>query len=993
MTVLQKNLNSAQEQAVRQTEGPLLIVAGAGTGKTRVITERILHLLLEKKVPASQILALTFTEKAAQEMVERVDAGMPLSYEEVAIKTFHGFCETLLRERGIEIGIDPGYRLLDSTAQWLFMKKHLFSFDLDYYRPLGNPSKFFFTLLNHFSRLKDEDIAPEAYIKHAENMLGVVADEAGKEEAVKMLEIAKAYGTYQDLMAANSCLDFGDLQYYALRLLEKRPSVLQEYRQRFQYILVDEFQDTNFSQNKLVTLLAEQHRNLTVVGDDDQAIYKWRGASLSNILNFEKHFPEAKKVVLTENYRSTQEILDVSYAVIQNNNPYRLEAQAGIEKKLMAPSPDGTGQKHGAPPEIWHFSSHLEEAQKIVETIREFTGAGTYNYKDFAVLVRANQIATAYVDALKNAGIPFVVRNTEGLLKFEEIKDLLALLRFLRNPYDDVAFFRLASLAVFGLPMRSILDLAASAKKAGYEPMFKYLRTYLKKDDDQGSLPGISEQTIPFEPVYNLLNHLLDFSRDHGVSRVFGEFLDRSGYYKSLTEEDTLENTEKIQHIARFLEVASGFETENNEQSIHAFMEYLELLEEAQGTVEALPSEESDAVSVLSCHASKGLEFEVVFMPSLVQNRFPSTNRKDPIEIPPALIAEEIPDKDMHIQEERRLFYVGCTRARAHLYLSHSDFYEGRRKWKPSVFVEEARALNQQQQGAVIEKDFTGNRDSTKNISAEDVSVHDRIAKGLDLPQTGTDAKLLSLPEINVRNLSYSQLDTFQTCPLKYKFRYIFNVPSPSAHAANFGSSIHNTLNEFYTRLKNGTQPSPEILGEIYENEWIPVGYDSKAHEQARKKQGREILQNFYEKESRANPETGGFIIPEFLEKLFRLKVGEFTFTGRIDRIDRLPDGTYEVVDYKTGSSKRDAKLDKDLQLSMYALACKEIFRIPVSHLSLYFLEDATKQSTTRNDGDLEALKEELIAASGELKQSDFKPTPGFHCGYCEFRLLCHAAE
>lgn len=975
-----QKMNRAQAEAVLQTEGPLLIVAGAGTGKTRVITERILHLLLDKKVPASQILALTFTEKAAQEMLDRVDEGMPLSYEEVAIKTFHGFCDSLLRERGLEIGIDPGYKLFNTTDQWLFMKKNLFSFDLNYYRPLGNPSKFFFTLLNHFSRLKDEDIAPEAYVKHAEKLLNEAKDDAEREEAVKTLEIACAYRTYQDLMIRNNALDFGDLQYYALRLFEKRPSVLKECRKRFEFILVDEFQDTNYSQNKLVTMLAKEHRNLTVVGDDDQAIYKWRGASLSNILNFEKHFPEAKKVVLTENYRSTQEILDVSYAVIQNNNPYRLEDQEKIDKKLVS-------EKHGAPPEIWHFSSYLEEAQKIVETIHEFVRAGTYNYKDFAILVRANGIAGTYVDALKNSDIPFTVKSTEGLMRFDEIKDLLSLLRFLRNPYDDIAFFRLLSMNVFGLPMRLILDLASSAKKAGYEPMFKYLRDYLKKDADQGALPGISEQTIPFEPLYNLFNRLLDFSRDHSVTRVLGEFLDKSGYYKNLTAQDSLENAEKIQHIAQFIDVASGFETEDGEHSLRGFLEYLELLEEAQGTVETLPLEEADAVSILSCHASKGLEFEVVFMPSLVQNRFPSTNRRDPIEIPSALIAEELPDKDMHVQEERRLFYVGCTRARAHLYLSYSDFYEGRKKWKPSVFVEEARA------SSISEKDFTGETDAAKNIESSDLPANEgRVAKGLDLPPNDTDAKLLYLPEINVKNLSYSQLDTFATCPLKYKFRYLFNVPSPSAHAANFGSSVHNTLNEFYERVKKDEAPSPEMLQECYEKNWIPAGYDSKAHEQARKKSGWEILQNFYEKESTAGPGSQ-FVIPAYLEKLFRLKVGKFTFTGRIDRIDKLPDGTYEVVDYKTGSSKRDAKLDKDLQLSMYALACKEIFHIEVSKLSLYFLEDASKQSTTRNDDDLEVLKTELIAASDELQKSDFKPTPGFHCGFCEYKLLCHAAQ
>jgi len=965
-------LNGQQEEAVFQTDGPLLIVAGAGTGKTRVITERILHLILNRNVSAGNILALTFTEKAAQEMADRVDEGLPLSYEEIAIKTFHGFCDSILRERGIEIGIDPGYKLLNETEQWLFMKKNLFSFPLDHYRPLGNPSKFFFILLNYFSRLKDEDISPEAYLKYAQDLIKNASDDASKEEAYKTLEIAEAYKTYQQLMTDQNSMDFGDLQYYALRLLEKRPSVLKEYQQRYQYILVDEFQDTNFAQNKLVTLLAGQHRNLTVVGDDDQSIYKWRGASLSNILNFEKYFPETKKVVLIQNYRSTQAILDLSYGVIQNNNPYRLEAREKIDKKLLSE------KKEGPAPEIRHFTSYLDEARQIAETIKAAVNSGEYEFKDFAILVRANNIAIPFIEALKNLQIPFSVRSTEGLLGFDEIKDLLAVLRFLRNPYDDIAFFRILCLPIFGIPMRVILDLVSGAKAQNHEPVFKYLRTVLKKDDAQVEIPGMSEQNALLENVYSLFDRLLDFSRSHSVSRVMGEFLDKSGYYKNLTSSDVMENAERIEHIAQFFNLASGFESEEDDRSLGAFLEYINLLEQAEGRIDPLPMEESDAVSVLSCHGAKGLEFPVVFMPSLVGQRFPTVRRSDPIEIPQALLAEEVPAEDMHVQEERRLFYVGCTRAKSRLYLSYSDFYEGRKKWKASPFIGEAI-----QTGQITEHDFTVS--SAKPDVQEPAA--EREAGGLLIPPAAHNEKLLYKPEININKLSYSQLDTFATCPLKYKFRYLFEIPSPSAHAANFGSSIHNALNNFYQRIKNGETPTLEMLQECYEKNWIAGGYESRAHEQARKKQGLEILQHFFDSESKPQ-----FVIPEFLERNFRLKIGEFTFTGRIDRIDKLPDGTYEVIDYKTGSSKRNANLKKDLQLSIYALACKDIFKVNASKLTLYFLEDVTKQSTTRDESELTAVQEELLGLSRELPLSDFKPTPGFHCGFCEYRVLCHAS-
>ncbi len=990
-------LNPAQKQAVLQTTGPLLIIAGAGTGKTHVITARILHLLLNEKIPAKQILALTFTEKAAQEMQQRLDLAMPLSYEEIAIKTFHAFAESVLRERGIEIGIDPNFKLLDQTGQWLFMRKNLFSFELDYYRPLGNPTKFFNVLLNHFSRLKDEDISPESYLAWATSMLENAQKSTGdvavaREEAVKTFEIARAYAMYQKLMAENGLLDFGDLQYYCLRLFEKRASVLNFYQERFQYVLVDEFQDTNFAQNKLVMMLAAKHSNLAVVGDDDQAIYKWRGASLSNILNFEKTFPETKKVVLTDNYRSTRQILDLSYALIQNNNPYRLEFQQQVNKKLL-------GMKDGAPPQIWHFASLPEEASVIVKKIAAKIGEseGRLSYRDFAILVRTNQLTAPFCQALQDDGIPFAVRNVRGLLHFEAIKDLVALLKFLANPNDDIAFFRLVCLEIFGLKMKEILDLAARARAAGYEPLFKFLRVSLKKKDDQEVLPGLENRDFAsLEMVYDFFDRLLEFSKNHEPARILGKFLEGSGYLKNLLDSETFENNEKIRQIGKFSEIIKNFAQSEMQYGakdlLRAFLEHLELLEESETTLQPLENEENDAVSLLTFHGAKGLEFDTVFMPSLVAQRFPAIHRRDALEIPLELIKEEIPVSDEHLHEERRLFYVGCTRARNELIFSYSDVYEGRKKWKPSLFLGEVKAA-----GKIDETDFTKKQPGQSIGQSITKKDGHRGHQGLKIEaanelrsESKTPAKdrFLYLPEININQLSYSQLDTFASCPLKYKFRYLFKIPEPSAHAANFGSSIHNTLNQFYQQLKNGAVPSKDLLRELFEKNWIPAGYDSKSHEMARKKQGREILECFYDHES-----TPHFRIPAYLERLFRLKIGEFTFSGRIDRIDKMPDGSYEVVDYKTGTSKREADLGKDLQLSLYALACRDIFGLRVSKLSLYFLEDTIKHSTTRSDEELNSVKDELLELSRRLVNSDFLPTPGFHCRFCDYRLLCRAAQ
>jgi DNA helicase-2/ATP-dependent DNA helicase PcrA len=945
-------LNDAQLTAVASTEGPLLIVAGAGTGKTKVITSRILYLLLEKKIPSSEIAALTFTEKAANEMIERIDIAMPLSYEEATIKTFHSFCDQILREKGIEIGIDPSYKILTQTDEWIYFKKNLFSFELDYYRPLGNPGKFIHILLNHFSRLKDEYISPEKYLEYANK----IKDE---EEKAKMLELANVYKKFQEIKLSQNLLDFSDLQYYALKLLEKRKSVLGDYQERYRYFMVDEFQDTNYIQSRIIFLLAARHKNITVVGDDDQSIYKWRGASLSNILGFKKAFPDTKEIVLTQNYRSSQKILDLSYSIIQNNNPTRLESTENINKKLR------TNIDELSPPEVWHFNSYLEEARAIVLKIQKLKENGA-DYKDFAILVRTNNLTTPYTEALKENGIPFTVRDMHGLLRYEEIKDILALLKFLVRPQNDTSFFRLLSLPLFNIPMGSVLEITDAARHE-YSSIFYYI----KKHSDESS-----ETFQLLKNAYVLFDGLLNFIRRNNVARTIGEFLDKSGYYISLTKEEKQINEEKIRHIAQFLEIAREFETAEADNGISDFLDYLESLEEASGVMAETPDSDSDSVSVLTVHSAKGLEFDCVFLPSLVANRFPCINKKEPISIPDSLIIEDLSSGDIHINEERRLFYVACTRAARKLFLSYSDYYEGSKKWKISPFLTEALSS-----GDLTEKDFTGKK-KTEFLTERKASG---IAKK---PESEYEKKISEARTVDVNRLTYSQIDTFQTCPLKYKFRYLFNIPSLSAHAANFGSSVHDTVNAFYDEIKKGAAPSMDLLNELYEKHWIGSGYDNRAHEQARKKQGKNIMELFYK-----NEESAGFKVPAFLESSFNLKIGDISFKGRIDRIDKLEDGTYEVIDYKTGKSKRSANLKKDLQLSLYALACRDFLDLPVSKLTLYFLEDGLKESTTRTNKDLEDIKEVLKEAVEEIRSSSFPASPGFPCGFCEYRILCNKAK
>ena len=988
---LLESLNDQQRAAVSHDTGPLLIIAGAGTGKTKVITTRILHLILDRKIKADQILALTFTEKAAEEMTERVDIAMPLGYEEVWIKTFHGFCEKVLRESGHEIGIDPSYKLLDQLQQWVFVKTHLFDFDLKYFRPLGNPNNFITTLITHFNRIKEETIPPEEYIEYAEKKVAEVrSKKEGEEidpktvlgveleEAEKILEAARAYKTYQDLLMQENFVDFGDLSYFVLKLFEERPSVLAHYRKRFKYVMVDEFQDTNYAQFKLLMLLKggtgedADDRNICVVGDDDQSIFRWRGASLSNILQFKKAFPETKQIVLTENYRSNQNILDASHKFIKANDPDRLEARDGIAKDLHSQTSEVL------PIKAVKFASYRDEVGFVVDKIRELTkedagGQRELEYQDLAILVRSNAAAIPFAESLRQAGIPYYIRNPKGLMSYSEIKDVYSVVRVVADQSDDIAFVRVLQFPCFEIPMRAITHLLTRSKKEK-----KHVSELLYEEIDHSSLPGMEGELAKFAGFFE---EVLEYAKNRGASEVISHFLQKSGYLNDLAADFSADTQEKMNNITAFSKLVWDFEKTNDESSIFEFADYLKLIDSSNIPLSEGGSGDSDvhAVRIMTSHAAKGLEFDTVFVCNLVNHRFPILNKRDPLHVPIELTKEIFPEGDFHIEEERRLFYVAVTRAKRRLFLTYSEKYEGKKKWKTSQFLDEIG-----ESGLIEDDDRTA---QTATVS----SSFPGFLEGGEAGEVAADSEAVPTPNIIktaprdnfLRSLSYSQIDTFNTCPLKYAYRYMLNVPGAPSHAANFGNSVHETLKDFYRVLMDGSgEVSMGLMGELYEKNWVSAGFESKEHEEARREQGLEMLQDFYDKNSTP------WVVPEFVEKNFSIKIGEYIFTGRIDRIDKLEDGTYEVLDYKTGKSRALTKPHK-LQMAVYALACREIFHIPVSGLAFYFLEDGEKISMKEVPKDLDKVRDEILENIAEIKASEFNPTPGFLCNFCDYRVIC----
>src|SRR3989338_2438391 len=582
-------LNKEQQEAVNHDNGSLLIIAGAGTGKTTVVTERIKRLITEKKALPDEILALTFTEKAAQQMEKRVDVALPYGTFGLWISTFHSFCDRILRDEAFNIGLSSNFKLLTDAESYLLVKKNFWSFNLKYFRPQGNPYKFIEGLIQHFARLKDEDVSYEKYLKFVKSV---------KVDKEKYQELANAYKVYELLKIKEGVMDFADLINNVLALFRKRKEILKKYQAQFKYILVDEFQDTNFAQYQLVKLLAppKTNANITVVGDDSQSIYKFRGAAISNILSFMKDYPESKSVILTISYRSPQTILDASYKLIKNNNPNTLESQLGINKNLKSSKTAG-GEKI----ELFHSDRVEEEAEKIVDFIREYKTHNKKDYKDFAILVRANNHSDPFIRALERARIPYQFLGPGMLFHQPEIKDLIAYLKVLYDFTDNLSLYRVLSMNIWKISARDLIAVINLAKKANIS-----LFEQLEKVSEVGLI--ISEDSkSKIKKFIELVHRQLKLIPKETAGQLLYYFLIDSGLLKQIINYKNLAEEERALNITRFFDKLKSFEATQKDASIFAVVDYLDLamcIGESPLAAE-VDWTETNPVNLLTVHSAK----------------------------------------------------------------------------------------------------------------------------------------------------------------------------------------------------------------------------------------------------------------------------------------------------------------------------------------------------------------------------------------------------
>ena len=631
-----EKLNPAQREAVENTEGPVLILAGAGSGKTRVLTTRIGYLMEDKNVKAENILAITFTNKAANEMRERVGETLEgTDTKEMWITTFHSCCVRILRKSINKIGYNRSFVIYDSPDQITLIK--------DCMRELDISDKAFDPkyVLSCISNAKDKLYSPKKYMQLNEG-------------DISKTKIGEIYALYQDRLKRNSALDFDDLIMKTVELFNECPDILDFYRNKFRYIMVDEYQDTSKAQYELIKLLAKQHQNICVVGDDDQSIYGWRGADIRNILEFERDYDNVKIVKLEQNYRSTQVILDAANHVIANNTERK-------RKKLWS------DKKEGQLIKIQLAENEIEEGDFISNTINYMRRYEDREYKDFAVLYRANAQARSVEDALNRAGIPY---NIYGGIKFyerKEIKDIIAYLRVIQNPQDDISLKRIINVPRRGIGLRTIekIEDRASLKE---ESIYSVLIDIEDNSDiSRKARASISE-------FVDLMSTLRSFTDVYTVSQVIEKILDVTGYKDELLKEKNNEGEDRLENLQELISVALEFESGSEDKSLEAFLTSIALNAEPSDD-----EEQEDRVSLMTIHSSKGLEFPVVFLAGMEEKIFP--------------IARAIQSmRDSDIEEERRLCYVGITRAKEELFLTLTRKRTLYGRTNPSVasrFIEE----------------------------------------------------------------------------------------------------------------------------------------------------------------------------------------------------------------------------------------------------------------------------------------------------------------
>jgi DNA helicase-2/ATP-dependent DNA helicase PcrA len=968
-------LNDAQRRAITHGTGPLLVIAGAGTGKTRVITERIRHLLeSDPSLGGDNILALTYTKKAAGEMKSRIVKTCGERGREVTIETFHAFCEKILKENGAK------YAVLEDVDHWILLRRNMARLKLEKFRRLAEPGQFLGDFLKFFSRCQDELVSSDDFQAFADELEADLAvdknlvDEdtfAERAENVALQnEIARAYKVSEEILREKNFFSFGALITRTIEMVSNDTALREKLQQRFKHILVDEFQDTNIAQLELLHLLAAEPRNIVAVGDNDQAIYRFRGASFGSFKLFLERFAGWKtgrdsskyRVTLTENYRSTPNILRVATQVIAQN-----EVSSDFPNKILSAT-----QPEGERIRIAELSNEDEEATWVAGELERLHRAGT-PWRDFAILYRQHNHRDRLVKELAERKIPFVISRL-SILEHPLVRDVLAYLRLINKPFDDIAAARVLAAPAWHLEPVDLVRLAERTRK--------------KRTSIYDTLQS-PQSDLPFDPSPKALADLLEFIASQRKNLKRRAAIDVLRTLIDWLEIPHLVNPRARRYVTQLIEFLKTWEPKSETKSLPEFLEYLDYFEQSGLGQICLDDEaHGDAVQLMTVHGAKGLEFPHVFLLRVNHGCFPAKERSPLFEFPIKLMKEDLPAGSFHIQEERRLFYVALTRAERKLTITTLT----EKKGKVPTFIEDILMDATVRKRDVLQispkvkvRDANATDDAGKNSKelfpsmSERPRIHSQIADWAEIYHPPTPEPL---------KLSASAVDSYRKCPQLFLFSRLWSLKEGPAATLSFGAVMHTTVRRFIDQYRKGVKLPFEEVARVFETEWTSAGYEDEYQESEYKKDGIEQLRTFHA-DFLANP-------PEVLEqeKSFELPLeNNVIINGRIDQINSLGKKDVEIIDYKTGKSRKEADARRDLQLSIYAIAAKEILELNPVRLAFHYLQNNQIQSTTRTDKQLDEAQKVVQEAAADIRAGEFSPKRGFACRGCAYKPICPAYE
>ena len=1045
-------LNAPQRSAVTHLGGPLIVSAGPGTGKTHVVAHRIAW-LVEQGVRAEEILGLAHSSAAADRLRCHVEALVERPYDELSVLTFAKFCARLLRDEALEAGLDPFFAPVTRADRIALLLERVDDLPLSHHEIRGNPGPLVAGFVARIDRLKQNLVGADDLRRHAEASLGAAGGAAGvRTGAERELELAAVYRRHDRLLAERGSLDAGDLVMHAERLLRERPEVRERSVARFGHVLVDDLQDGNRAQTALLRQLCGQQSNVTVAGDDDQAVSR---SGAGRLADFAAEHPGARQVSLTRSHRCGQPILDAAEATL-----------AGAGTARSGPKLRGRGGAGAGEVRFWHCDSERAQAQAVAREAERLVASEGVAPERIGVLVRSVRDDGGVVgSALEERSVPFRLGHGNAPFERAEVRDVLAWLRLLADPGDSSAVVR--ALTRPPIELRSV-DVARLTQLARRRKLDMVGAARAACDGPQLSPEG-RDRVLSFLRLHRAAALAFDSMRpDAFVHRL----VERIGIRRQQLYATQADTAERLVNIARLSELAIAYMRREPDAGVREFVRHLVAVaeagvrddEEEHGSLPAAAA----AVRVIAMQGAKGLEFDHVFVLGLDAERMPGRRPRRAGEGTDARPDESLRE---HEGQMRRLTYVAMTRARRSLVLSWAEPApeEASATARPSPFTEEARVAVSGEWERV-EEDLFGPAEglhSTFRMMRDELldqvaRVGGRLAEMrldtyLDVAQAGTRylellkiAALIerqkqgqgiadALPEVNdvllqgatpeqrelfetsalddyLRDgerderhrsevlearsepslesflprrgeglmLSASDIETYRICPLKYKFARVFRIPQEPTINQRFGIVVHQVLERFHGQ---GGGSLDELM-QLFDASWRRAGFGDRSDDRQFRARAVTALERYWESDREDSGE------PVWFERSFSFRLGPHLVRGRVDRVDRLPDGGYELIDYKTGKAKTAAELREDVQLSIYQMGARESWQLPTAAQSYLYVLDGEKVPVSHSEEELERVRSTVGEVADGILEQRFEPKPSYEiCSFCDYRIACPAAE